>query len=58
MGQITAETIKMIDACYERKERPPLTIWEIKQLAHAWTELESLRTSRNESERANGRNQG
>lgn len=36
MGQITQATIDMIEKHAIRGEMPPLTAWEVLQLAHAW----------------------
>lgn len=41
MGQITENTCKFIIEYAERDERFPLTIWEQKQLAHAWITLQT-----------------
>ena len=43
MAQITENMVlDMLTAC-ERNEHPPLTVWEAKQLLHAWREREALR---------------
>ena len=43
MGQITEGFAhQMLKHC-ERKEHPPLTVWEAEQLAHAWLDRERLR---------------
>lgn len=36
MGQITTETIKMIRSAIDAGKHPPLTLWEVSQLAWAW----------------------
>jgi hypothetical protein len=45
MGQITQATIDMIDAAVASGEYPPLTLWEIKQLAQAWKTLHANQLS-------------
>lgn len=43
MGQITEAFVKQMLVHCERKEHPPLTVWEAEQLARAWLELERER---------------
>ncbi|WP_208607087.1 hypothetical protein, partial [Delftia lacustris] len=42
MGQVTETTIKMIEEHAARGEHAPLTVWELRQLAHAWRKANSL----------------
>jgi len=39
MGQITEAFARTMLACCERGEHPPLTVWETRQLLHAWLTL-------------------
>ncbi len=45
MGQITETFARQMLVHCERNEHPPLTVWEAKQLAHAWLELQRLRAT-------------
>lgn len=43
MGQITRDFAgQMLTHC-ARKEHPPLTVWEVEQLARAWLDWERMR---------------
>lgn len=42
MGQLTQEFVKQMLVHCERKERPPLTLWETEQLLRAWLDREHL----------------
>ena len=43
MGQITEDFARQMLTHCERKEHPPLTVWEAEQLARAWLEREAMR---------------
>jgi hypothetical protein len=43
MGQITEDFARQMIVHCERKEHPPLTVWEAEQLAYAWLALEAAR---------------
>ncbi len=45
MGQITRDFVEQMLTHCERKEHPPLTVWEAAQLAQAWLDREKLRTA-------------
>lgn len=43
MSQLTENFVRDMLAACERKEHPPLTVWESQQLLCAWQERERLR---------------
>jgi hypothetical protein len=43
MGQITEGFARQMLVHCERKEHPPLTVWEAEQLARAWIDRERMR---------------